>query len=86
MNDKQDVHDYLSQHVHISLPLNEGLHHIYMTTECSQHEGCVSITLRNKTAVLLLPKHVLRLAVVNREKSIMLSQGAPSRGEAIMPA
>ena len=75
LHDEQDVHHYLSQHVHISLPLNEGLHHIHMTTECSPHEGCVSITLRTITAVLLSPKHVLILAVRNRGKIEHISYG-----------
>ena len=51
--------------------------YLHMTSDCSRHEGCVSITLRTKTAVLLSSKYVLTLAVRNREKSTLAVAESP---------
>lgn len=64
-------HEYLSQHVYISLLLNESLHHIHMAIRCSQHESCDSITLKTKTAVMSLLSIIQTSAAVDRQNGML---------------
>jgi len=75
IHDANGAHDYLIQHVHVSSPLNEGLHCIHLTSDCSPHEGCEPITLRTKTTVMMtVAKHALTLAVDGEQSMLAVAE------------